>query len=264
MKKYFLLVLLSGAITGLTSCEKDENNFGGIFKGPVVNYHQGKAFTWIQLSKQGTPEKLAIAIDDDVMANVPVEADNEGGGHHDHSNSVTLQLHPKAIATTPFRHVGLDWNPSGHEPDPIYTIPHFDFHYYMMDEAARLAIPPFEVNPDGFNNAPDQAYFPLNYFSPPSGVPQMGRHWIDVTSPELNGAPFTQTFIMGSYNGKVTFYEPMITRQFILDNASFERAIPQPAKFQESGYYPTRMKILKHDKLTEFILEGFEYKQKSN
>lgn len=264
MKKVFLLAALAGTVLSLQSCDKnDDNHPGGVYKGPEVAYHEGKAFTWVQLSKTGAPEKLAIAIDEDVMENVPVEAGSLEGGH-DHSNSISLQLHPKALAATPFRHVVLDWNPAGHEPDDVYTIPHFDFHFYMMEEAARLAIPPFEVNPDGFNNAPDAAYFPLNYVSPPNGVPQMGRHWFDVTSPELNGETFTQTFILGSYNGKVNFYEPMITRQFLLDNANFQRDIPQPAKFMESGYYPTKMRIQKHNHLTEIILEGFVFREKAN
>ena len=46
-------------------------------------------------------------------------------------------------------------------------------------------------------------------------VPTMGAHWIDVTAPELNGQPFTETFIFGSFDGKMTFYEPMITKAFI-------------------------------------------------
>ncbi len=47
------------------------------------------------------------------------------------------------------------------------------------------------------------------------GVPQMGAHWVDVTSPELNGSTFAQTFIYGSYDGQVNFYEPMITLDFL-------------------------------------------------
>ena len=91
----------------------------------------------------------------------------------------------------------------------------------------------------------------------------MGAHWIDVTSSEFNGKPFTQTFIYGSYNGKVTFYEPMITLDFIKNNNNFERAIPQPAKVQKSGYYPTKLKIVKHDGVTEIVLDGMVYRAQS-
>ena len=91
----------------------------------------------------------------------------------------------------------------------------------------------------------------------------MGTHWLDVTSPELNGQPFTQTFIYGSYNGKVTFAEPMITLDFLKKTSSFERDIPQAAKVQKSGYYPTKLNITKHDGITEIVLTGFVYKTQS-
>ena len=55
----------------------------------------------------------------------------------------------------------------------------------------------------------------------------MGAHWLDITSPELNQEnpkSFTQTFIYGSYDGKVIFMEPMITKAFMDSTSQFERA----------------------------------------
>jgi len=91
----------------------------------------------------------------------------------------------------------------------------------------------------------------------------MGSHWVDATSSELNGKPFTETFIYGSFNGEVTFYEPMITLEFLKNQKKYERAIPVPAKFQETGWYPTSMKVVKHDGQTDVILDKFVYRQKS-
>ena len=88
-------------------------------------------------------------------------------------------------------------------------------------------------------------------------VPAMGKHWVDVTSPEFSGAPFTQTFIYGSYDGKVTFYEPMITEDFIRNNPSFERSIPQPAQYQQAGWCPTKMRIAKAGGATNVVIEDF-------
>lgn len=47
-----------------------------------------------------------------------------------------------------------------------------------------------------------------------ASVPKMGLHWIDTNSPELSprNQPFTATFIIGSWDGKVIFDEPMVTR----------------------------------------------------
>ena len=131
----------------------------------------------------------------------------------------------------------------------------------MTSEAERMTIPPYEVDNTKFLKVPTAEYMPANYIAVPGGVPQMGTHWVDVTSPALNGGLFTETFIFGTFDGKVTFYEPMITEGFLKANTSFERAIPQPAKYQIAGLHPTRMRIEKKDGVTSFILEGFVQRQ---
>jgi len=258
MKKLFLFAIAS--LTLLASCKKDKPTKEKVFKGPVEKFQHGKAWTWYEVDDNDKPLRLAISIDDTAMATLDRTAPG-GTGHH-HENMLSLKFHEK-VSATPFMHVGLDWNPVGHEPEQIYGKPHFDFHFYMMSEADRMAIPPYELDSMKFKNYPAPAYFPPTYFNAGGGVPQMGAHWVDVTSPEFNGQPFTQTFIYGSYDGKVTFYEPMITEAFILANPTFERAIPQPAKVQKTSYYPTKMRIEKSNGATNIILEGFVLRQAS-
>ncbi|MGG5890768.1 hypothetical protein ACLF3G_27095 [Falsiroseomonas sp. HC035] len=43
----------------------------------------------------------------------------------------------------------------------------------------------------------------------------MGAHWVATDAPELNGQPFDKTLLVGSYDGELTFVEPMITRAFL-------------------------------------------------
>ena len=257
--KRMLACLLAVAVF-VTSCQKGRDEYNGIFKGPEQKFQHGKAWTWIQLDKHNKPERIGISIDEAAMNSLDPGNAHEGG--HQHVNGISLKFHPRANCT-PFMHALLDWNPHGHEPEGIYDQPHFDFHFYMTSEADRLAIPPYTVDSTGFLNFPPQGYLPQLYVPVPGGVPQMGAHWVDVTSPELNGQLFTQTFIYGSYNGNVTFYEPMITKAFLDANPSFERTFPVPAKFAQSGYYPTKMRIQKIDGVTNIILEGFVYRQAS-
>jgi hypothetical protein len=168
-------------------------------------------------------------------------------------------LPAKALEVTPFKVNGLDWNPQGHEPENVYTLPHFDFHYYMVPAAEVLGA----VDMQKMMVPPAAEFIPANYVAGPP-VPQMGLHWVDVTSPELNPTnpqTFTQTFIFGSYNSKLTFYEPMITRQFLLNTNNFERSIPQAPKVQTTGYYPTKMRITKKGGETSVILDGFVHRQ---
>jgi hypothetical protein len=261
MKKTGLLLVLAAVI--FTSCKKEKDDNSGLLKGPEVQVHEGKAWTWIQLDQNGNPQKMAISINDAALNSLPTTGgDGSHNQGHSGSNNWVLKFHPKANIS-PFNHLGLDWNPIGHEPDPIYGKSHFDFHFYMITPAEVDAIPPYEVDSAKFKNSPSPEYLPAKYFNAGGGVPKMGAHWVDVTSSEFNVQPFTQTFIYGSFNGKVTFYEPMITLDFIKKNNNFERSIPQPGKVQKSGYYPTRMKIVKHDGVTDIILDGMTYRTQS-
>lgn len=258
MKRVLTVLMFSAAF--LSACKKGQDDKGAVFKGPSMNFQQGKAWTWIALDHSGKPEQLAIAIDDAAMNSLDSGDGPEGG--YNPFDELSLSFHPKA-AVTPFKHALLEWNPHGHEPAGIYDVPHFDFHFYMTSEADRLAIPPYQVDSSGFQEFPAPGYMPVTYIPTPGGVPQMGKHWVDINTPELNGQPFTQTFLYGTYAGKNTFYEPMITRDFLDHHISFERSFPVPDKFAESGYYPTKVKIVHEYGITNIILEGFVYRQAS-
>ena len=256
-------VILFGAIATIliVACKKNvENEKNGIFKGSETQIFSGKAWTWAQLDKSGNPERLAVSLTDAALNT----ASTSGQGHGGHSSMPmwTLKFHSK-VGVNPFDHLNLGWNPMGHEPEMFYGKPHFDFHFYMMAPSEVAAIPPYEVDSSKFKNWPAPEYFPATYFNPGGGGPQMGAHWVDVTSGEFNGQGFTETFIYGSYDGKVNFYEPMITLEFLKQSSNFERAIPQPAKVQKNGYYPTKLKVVKHDGLTDVILDGFQYRTAS-
>jgi hypothetical protein len=253
MKKIFLL-LASSAM--LFACNKDKDK-DKVFQGTQVQMHGGKLWTSGTLNKDGVPQQVSIVMQDAVLNSVPVGG--TGDGHDDHNNDIFLPLNSKITAATPFRSVMVDWNKNGHEPAGVYTVPHFDLHFYMTPESEVMNYTDMTKIDQ---NLPSTDYVPANHIAGP-GVPMMGKHWVDVTSPELNGGQFTQTFIYGSYDSKMVFYEPMITLDFLKQTTSFERPIPQPAKFQVSGYYPTRLKVSKHDGVTEIILKDFVKRQAS-
>lgn len=253
MKKIFFLVLV--AAVSFTSCKKEDSDKSGIFKGPETILYHGKAWTWIQLNKEGNPERVAISVNDDALNSVKIGDDNTGD--HAHNDHLILKFHPKADVT-PFKHVWLNWNPSGHPPVGIYNKPHFDFHYYMASPEERETF----VDQAKLDASLPAGYLPANYIGI-DPVPTMGKHYVDVTSPELNGHPFSQTFIFGSYDAKLAFWEPMITLEFLKNTTDFVRDIPQPAKFQKTGYYPTKMRVAKFNGTTNIILEGFVLRQAS-
>jgi hypothetical protein len=247
MKKLFILVT---ALALFTSCKKNDADKAGTFKGSVETIHDGKGWTWIKINAQGAPEQIGLSIDNAALTSMPVGEHDDG--QHTHDNIVKLAFHPEAKKFTPFDHIQLDWNPTGHPPLQFYSEEHFDVHFYMVPQAEVTAA----VDPTKLNAVPGPEYLPENYFSA-GPVPQMGTHFLDGTSAEFHGSPFTQTFIYGSYDSKVTFYEPMITLDFLKATTNFERSIPQPAKFKTAGYYPTKMRIVKEGDVSNVILDGF-------
>lgn len=262
MKKIVFFSLLAVAVA-ISSYTNRNNKKPQILKGPEVQVHGGKAWTWLQVNKQGNPEKLGVALTNEALNTVPAGSHNGGHGHAE-GNHWVMKI-PSKSNQTAFNHVGMHWNPNGHEPETIYTFPHFDFHFYSSTPEEVLEIGTYEKDSVRFKNTPGTEYFPAKYFNPgaPASVPQMGAHWMDASSGEFNGKKFTETFLFGSFDGKVTFYEPMITLEFLKKTTNYVRDIPQPAKVQKSSWYPTKMRVVKHDGITEVILDGFVYRKQS-
>jgi hypothetical protein len=149
-----------------------------------------------------------------------------------------------------------------HEPPGTYDVAHFDMHFYMQPLAERKAIPPYPVAPAKFDNLPADGFIPKPYIRLPAGVPEMGVHWANPTSPELAGtSKFTETLIYGSYDGKVTFLEPMVTYDFLKSKPNLTKAIPTPTKFAKGGYYPMKYSIKQVGDEIEVSLEEMMWMQ---
>jgi len=240
------LLLLSVFTIGFSSCKKDDP-WAGTFRGEEASFGLGKAHTYITNDERGNPVEIGVVMTEAAFDNfTEISGDDE----------VSLD-YPEEAGKTPFKHQFMGFAAHGHEPVMIYGVPHFDLHFYTSSEAERSAITPFDTVKAALMPSPD--YFPAAYF--PAGlVPQMGVHWIDPTSPEFNGAPFTQTMIWGSFDNKITFLEPMITHKFIVDSHEFEAALKQPLKYDQPGkYYPT-IEGFSHDHEKgeyRFYLKGF-------
>jgi hypothetical protein len=160
----------------------------------------------------------------------------------------------------PYHFVLFDWNPEGHLPEGVYDVPHFDFHFYLTPHAEVQAIrrdaPDFDRKA---NNLPTGDFVPQHYIVPaPPGVdpaalaePGMGLHWEDIRDPQIQGLlgkphlfqPFTKTMIYGSWDGRITFIEPMITREYLLRRTNETIPIPQPARYPQPGWYPAAYRI---------------------
>jgi hypothetical protein len=241
--------------------------------GTPVKLGGGQARSYIVLDAKngGAPLELGVAFDERAMDGLPAPMQmppQEGGDAHAHVDSHEYILPLPAQNPTPFKLVELDWNPQGHEAPGVYDIPHFDFHFYTITKAERDAILPTDPQYAAkANNMPAAEFIPpfvalpLPPGVPPvtSAVPRMGVHMLDMRSPEIQGMlgrpelfkPFTTTFIHGAWDGKVTFFEPMITRAYIMgkkaetDPAKRDEiiALPTAQRYSPAGYYPSAYRI---------------------
>ncbi|MGN6539989.1 MAG: DUF5602 domain-containing protein [Ginsengibacter sp.] len=225
-------------VSSISQRKSDPSETSNTFYGPQVQMGNGHVRTWVNISHDGKPTAIGVEMTDGALSNLPQDPNDLAAA------TWALTLHQKAKAVTPFDHVVIDWNVHGHPPVGVYDVPHFDFHFYKISVAAQMAIPPYEVDPSGFDAPIPAGYLPPMYVRIPGGVPQMGAHWFDPTSPEWHGGGFTSTFIYGTYARHVIFDEPMITLATLQSGATIQKDIPQPQKFDpDHTYYPTQYTI---------------------
>ena len=213
----------------------------------------------------GRPLEVGVALSETALDGLPAPVDSPDPMANMHMYTLDLP----AQNPTQYKFVQFDWNPKGHEPDSVYTLPHFDFHFYTVPVEVRNSIMPSDpLYAQKAANYPAAQYRYPFYLDAATAagapaaavtVPMMGLHWLDVRSPELQKltgnpggwAPFTKTFIYGTWDGQFIFDEPMITRAYILakktatDPAVVDEIIPVPTaqQYSPAGYYPSAYRI---------------------
>lgn len=270
-------------------------NKGG-YLGPCAIYGDKRSMgnghlqTYVQLKPDGKPWAIGFRFPETTLQGLPSQQydgancfDINGNGQLDFGSGTTGGMNgdecigghervlsfPALQKITPFKWGLVNWQAHGHIPPHIYDTPHFDFHFYTQDFVERnfIRVGPcgMVVNCDDMSKA--QKPIPASY-SPPgyAGVgaveARMGDHLIDMSAPEMHGVPFTETWIYGAYDGKLTFWEPMITNAYLETKPYMCKELKLPARYHESGYYPTSYCIRYRRERQEFTvsLEGFEYR----
>lgn len=211
--------------------------------GDDIDFLDGEVRTYATTNPQGNLSSLGVYLDADALATF----DEDGLDYHLHL--------PEEVDVGEFTFAGFHYNPAGHPPPEIYTVPHFDFHFYTMAEEAVEAIPGGPATYDI-----PEAEIPTDYIRLPAidsdedGQPDtpaveedMGEHLGDPTAPEFQeGGEFTHTMIYGAYDqdgdgvGHLTFVEPMVTVEFL---SSLEEELvvdmKTPDAYPVAGDYPT-------------------------
>lgn len=214
--------------------------------GPELRIGEGTARSYVTVDEGGNPTAVGIALTEGALRGLD-------GGHGHHENVLTLPI----VRGIVFQHITFDWNPAGHEPPGVYDTPHFDAHFYTISDAVRRTIDPsIEGFAEKAARLPAADRIPAGYMADPNGaVPMMGVHWVDPTSPEFTPAGFSRTLIVGSWDGEVTFIEPMLTRAWILSKPDFRAPLPQPETVPVTGYWPTEWSVRFDQATHEYRIE---------
>ncbi len=240
--------------------------------GPESAIGEGTVRTYVILDDGGNPTELGVAISETAMATMPDLSDKPPM-----ESFIAMDLALPEGAPAPFRHVGFDWNAQGHPPVGVYTIPHFDFHFYTIDMAAKAAIVPGETDVPTENGefaegpfaeramkAPSAGRLPASYaYAPGSAVPMMGGHWIDPASHEFHEETFDKTLIYGTWDGEVIFVEPMITKAYIESKPGSSTPIAAPDSVALPGWYPSAYAVKYDGQAKEYRIALIGFSERS-
>ena len=233
--------------------------------GESKSLGDGSVHAYVEFGQDDLPTAVGVSFSADMLNGLPAKPnktsrcfDLDGNGEiadmgecdGDEERILWLPQDYPTVEGMPFKYVMLNWNPMGHglPAPPPWSSPHFDFHFYIQDyaEVDSMATGSCGIllDCDAFEHASKPV--PAKYIHPDhidvgASVPRMGNHLINSRSPELidPSRPFTHTWIVGSYDGNVTFWEPMITHDFIASRQNVCIPIRQPEAWEIAGYYPT-------------------------
>jgi hypothetical protein len=224
---------------------------GDTVVGPSQQLGNGDARTYVTLDGDGRPTEVGVRLSSTALEGLP-----ETG------RMLMLDL-PDQAATTAFDHVMLNWNPQGHDPVELFGKPHFDFHFDMVDMATMHGITPDDpAYAAKAEHLPEARYMPADYAVAPDvpvaaqAVPGMGVHWFDASDPSLVPGSYDFRYIVlnGSWDGRPTFEEPMITREFLMSGPDVEQPLKQPQAFQKTAYYPTTYAIDVDEQTGDYVV----------
>lgn len=209
--------------------------------GECADVYHGQVCTWARMQGDSV---LAVGLSVPIAAidSAPAEG---GPMTWPPVAAAVLQLPASAQSQSGLAHFTMFWEPHGHPPTP-YLTPHFDFHFYTIQSGERAAIDCADTT--------KPAALPAGYVLPDEPlppdmakaigvpvlvgicVPQMGMHSLLASEIEST-TPFRGTMVIGYYNAKPIFIEPMISRAMLQERLGFD--LPIPAIPGMTGRHPT-------------------------
>ena len=257
-------------------------------EGGYADVGTGRISTYAEMEARG-PKAIGVSFSSSFMNAPPAShsdqrrcADRNKDGVVDrpgecnmwHEWAVPLPTEATRRPEVPFKWALINWSPMGHIPPGVYDLPHFDVHFYLEPMESVFAIEPGPCGPefvrcDQFKLAKKSVpgnYIHADYKDVDAVAPAMGNHLIDLTSPEFKGQRFTRSWIFGVYDGRITFYEEMLSRDYILSKPDRCHPIKAAPAVERAGYYPT-VSCVRYDSARDTYnvsMEEFVHRERSD
>jgi hypothetical protein len=256
MPEIVVALTVLGITLSLTLAQNSSSNEVTLFDGTMSSY--------AKLNSSGKVTEAGVIFPLSINDNAPMKMDMGAG--HGYKVDAVLEFPEVVRQQTYLNHLGLFWNPMGHEPEFRYGTPHWDFHFFSITPSEAAAIDcknlqlekPEQVAPGWLgtvapNQKPDQMCVPL-----------MGFHSLplsEFTAPGVfQAGEFEKVMISGFYQGQNHFIEPMLTKALLEKHKNFSLPVPLPTSVGKTTLYPTKWSAtyIKTSNSYKFAFTGFK------
>ncbi len=253
--------------------------------GDRISFAKGNVQTYMQINPDGTPYAYGITFPESTLEDLPgkdqpndfqncFDADENGiisekecvGGHF------RFLFYPKNKLKNPIQWSSFSYHPIGRLPPGIFDVPLFEFRSNLKDffetNSIKLGPCPGLINCEDYALAAKEVpekYLPKGYTSINIIEGKVGNLLVNTYGSEFDPKKkFRNSFILGSFNGKISFFEVMVSLDVLNEKKSGCLPIMQAESYEQIGYYPTKYCIKFWEEKKQFFvsLESFVRKRK--
>jgi hypothetical protein len=196
---------------------------------------ESQVCTWVVMEGE-TAVELGATIPMDLIEAVPADAEMVWPPQQ----LAVVDLPHEARSALGIDHMGINWEAHGHPPIS-FMAPHFDFHFYSITQEEVGAI---DCSDESKPSMLPARYVLADIDVPGMGVlvglcvPQMGMHAM-LEEEVAETEDFDASMILGYYGGEPVFFEPMVSRDLLLERSDFVLPVPSIEDLPAGVRYPT-------------------------
>ena len=244
--------LVAAVLVLLTSCTPDSR----LASGECADMYGAEVCTWAVMEGE-TVVELGATVPLASIETAPADAEMVWPPQQ----VAAVRLPAEARESLGIDHLGINWEVHGHPP-ALFLTPHFDFYFF---NATTQEVSAIDCSDLGKPERVPAGYTLPDIEIPEIGmlvglcVPQMGMHAMleeELSQTELFGA----SMLVGYYRGEALFFEPMLTRELLLQEAGFSLDVPAVENLPAEVRYPTQFRA-EYDAENEayrLIFTGFQ------